>query len=186
MIRTISGTVTRTTTHSVVIEVHGFGIEVFVPERDLTTLNTGVSVTLSTHLALKEHAVDLYGFADTETLQLFELLLTVSGVGPRSALGIVNLASVETLRGAIAARDHSYLTRVAGVGKKMAEKIILELREKVGEGNGHTIHGTDTELFETLLALGYKEREAKQAIQNIPNTITNKEDRLKAALSKQI
>lgn len=145
----------------------------------------GTSTTLSTHLALREHAADLYGFKDAETLQLFELLLTVSGVGPRSALGIVNLASVDTLRGAIAARDYSYLTRVAGVGKKMAEKIILELREKVGEAGDHIVHDADTELFETLLALGYKEREAKHAIQGIPNTITNKEDRLKAALSKQ-
>ena len=185
MIRTISGTITHTSNKSIIIDVHGFGIEVFVPEHDNTTLSEGSETTLFTHLVVREGAIDLYGFKDQKTLELFELLLTVSGVGPRSALGVVNLAPVETLAGAIGARDISYLTRVAGVGKKMAEKIILELREKVGASGTHAMRGDDAELFDTLLALGYKEREAKQVIQNIPNTITEKEDRLKAALAKQ-
>lgn len=184
MIRTISGTVTSSRPNSVIIDVHGFGIEVFVPERDGLTFPEGDSVTLHTHLNPKESAIELYGFKDKETLELFQLLLTVSGVGPRSALGIVNLAPVDTLRGAIAARDHTYLTRVAGVGKKMAEKITLELREKVGEATDHNMRGEDAEVFETLVALGYKEREAKQALQNIPNSLTTKEERLRAALSK--
>jgi len=185
MIRTISGVVQTVKEESVVIGVFGLGLIVRMPKSDLLGLTEGTEVTLHTYLALRENAADLYGFINEETLHFFELLLGVSGVGPRSAISIADLAPVGVLSDAIRARDISYLTRVAGVGKKMAEKIIVELKDKV-EGEGEAlIRDEDTEILDTLVALGYKEREAKQALHAIPNTITDKDERLKAALKKQ-
>ncbi|XKT75322.1 MAG: Holliday junction branch migration protein RuvA [Patescibacteria group bacterium UBA2103] len=181
MIATMSGTVTDTKGHSIILSVVGIGFTIHMTQYDIDALHIGDEVTLYTHLALREHAVDLYGFADEKTLSFFELLLGVSGVGPRSALSITNLAPVETLMEAVAAKDISYLTRVAGVGKKMAEKVVLELKDKMPETSGAPL-GEDTEILDTLIALGYKEREAKKALQSVPNTITNKDERLKAAL----
>jgi len=184
MIRTISGTVDTVTEDSAVISVFGLGLIVRMPRSDLAAITEGDTVSLHTYLALRENAADLYGFVHEETLHFFELLLGVSGVGPRSAISIADLAPVAVLSDAISAKDVSYLTRVAGVGKKMAEKIIVELKDKV-EGSGETLLlDGDTEILDTLVALGYKEREAKQALQKIPNTITDKDARLKAALRK--
>lgn len=184
MLRTVSGTIEHIEENRVVVNVMGLGLSLFIPARDASSLHIGNTVTFQTYLALREHAVDLYGFSDTDTLSFFELLLSVSGVGPRSALGIVNLAPVGTLTDAIRARDIEYLTRVAGVGKKMAEKIVLELKDKVGGEGDAPLLDDDTEILDTLIALGYKEREAKKALQGIPNTITGKDARLKAALKQ--
>ena len=184
MIRTISGAVDSVNEQSAVIGVFGLGIQVRMPRSDLMALSVGDVVTLHTYLALRDNAVDLYAFVHEDTLHFFELLLGVSGVGPRSAISIADLAPVAVLSDAISAKDVSYLTRVAGVGKKMAEKIIVELKDKVeGSGEALLLDG-DTEILDTLVALGYKEREAKQALQKIPNTITDKDARLKAALRK--
>lgn len=181
MIATMSGTVTDTKEHSITLSVVGIGFSIHMTQYDIDTLHIGDEATLYTHLALREHAADLYGFADEKTLSFFLMLLGVSGVGPRSALSITNLAPVEILMEAIATRDISYLTRVAGVGKKMAEKIVLELKDKMPETDESSL-GEDTEILDTLIALGYKEREAKKALQSVPNTITDKDERLKAAL----
>lgn len=184
MIRTISGTVEAVNEEHAVVSVFGLGIMVRMPKNDLLTISKGDAVALHTYLALRENAADLYGFVAEDTLHFFELLLTVSGVGPRSALSIADLAPVGVLGDAIRAKDVSYLTRVAGVGKKMAEKIIVELKDKV-EGDGDAeVRDDDTEILDTLVALGYKEREAKKALHAIPNTVTGKDARLKAALKQ--
>lgn len=182
MIRTLTGVVDDISGNTAVISVVGIGFEVSLPQNDADQLRIGQTITLHTYLALRENAADIYGFLSPETLSFFELLLTVSGVGPRSALGITNLAPVGTLCDAIHARDVSYLTRVAGVGKKMAEKIVLELKDKVQGGSETPILDDDAEILDTLIALGYKDREAKKALQGIPNTVTGKDARLKAAL----
>jgi Holliday junction DNA helicase RuvA len=181
MIRTLQGVIQDTTETSVIVDILGFGIAVYAPSYDIAHLHVGDTVRFYTYLALRENAVDLYGFSEEKTRAFFELLLGISGVGPRSALGITNLAPVETLIDAIRGRDISYLTRVAGVGKKMAEKIVLELKDKIPEGDT-VAQGDDIEILDTLIALGYKEREAKVALQKVPNTITDKDARLKAAL----
>ena len=182
MIRTITGMVTDSTEQTLTIAVLGIGFKVFVPQYEISQCAVGEEVTLHTYLALRENAADLYGFLEPQTLTFFELLLGVSGVGPRSALGITSLAAVDTLMHAIQTKDITYLTRVAGVGKKMAEKIVLELKDKVGEVDDAPRFGDDTEILDTLIALGYKEREAKSALQAVPNTITDKDARLRAAL----
>jgi len=178
MIRQISGKVIKTGLTSAVIEVAGFGIEVHMSAPQ--TLFLGKNVCLATRLAVKQDGVELYGFTDEDDRDFFELLLSVSGVGPKTALGIIRRAPREALEGAIGKRDLAYLTKVVGLGKKSAEKLLMELAEKVGPRSHDSADG---EVFDTLVALGYTEREARKALQNIPDEAVGKDVRLKAALS---
>lgn len=178
MIRNIRGKVLSVESVSAVIEVAGFGIEVRMSAPD--TLTVGSEARLATHLAVKQDGMELYGFADPADRDFFELVLTVSGIGPKTALSVMRRSPREALIGAIGKRDLSYLTRVVGLGKKSAEKMLVELSEKVGDA-AHD--AADGEVFDTLVALGYTEREARKALQSIPENTTGKDARLKAALS---
>lgn len=178
MIRQIRGKVLSVTPASAVIEAAGFGIEVKMsaPEK----LSVGNTATLSTYLALKQDGLELYGFVDVADRDFFELMLSVPGVGPKTALSALRRSPREALEGAIGTRDLSYLTRVVGLGKKTAEKMLVELSDKVGP-RAHSRE--DGEVFDTLVALGYTEREARKALQAIPESAVGKDVRLKAALS---
>lgn len=178
MIRQIRGRVLSVSATSVTVEVAGFGIEVYTPAPG--TCLVGAEATLATHLAVKQDGMDLYGFANAPERDFFEKLLDVSGVGPKTALGVLRRAPSEAVASAIAARDLSYLTKVVGLGKKLAEKMLVEISEKVVGGERD---GADTEVFETLVALGYTEREARRAVQAIPEALVGKDARLRAALS---
>lgn len=178
MIRQIRGQVLSVGPGSVVVEVAGFGVEVRMS--DSSPLTVGTEASLATHLAVRQDGMDLYGFSDHEDRDFFELLLSVSGFGPKTALSVLRRAPREALMGAISTRDLSYLTKVVGLGKKSAEKLMVELSEKVGP-RAHS--DTDDEVFDTLVALGYTEREARRALQAIPEHIKGKDARLKAALS---
>jgi Holliday junction DNA helicase RuvA len=163
---------------SAIVEVAGFGIEVRMSTPGALTL--GEEAALATHLALKQDGLELYGFADEADRDFFELILTVSGVGPKTALSVLRRAPREALEGAIGSRDLAYLTKVVGLGKKSAEKMLVELADKVGP-RSHS--GSDDEVFDTLVALGYTDREARKAVQGIPESAVGKDVRLKAALS---
>jgi Holliday junction DNA helicase RuvA len=126
--------------------------------------------------------MDLYGFIDPADRDFFEILLTVSGVGPKTALGVLRKTPREQMQGALARRDLSYLTRVAGLSRKSAEKMMAELSEKL-ESKKDGGNDEDAEVFETLLALGYTEREARKALGTLPDALLGKEARLRAALS---
>jgi len=178
MIRQIRGKVLSVGMGSAVIEVAGFGIEARMSAPQ--TLTPGKEARLATHLAVKQDGMELYGFPTEEDRDFFELVLSVSGIGPKTALGILRRASREALEGAIGKRDIAYLTKVVGLGKKSAEKILVELAEKVGP-RAHD--SADNEVFDTLVALGYTEREARRALQAIPDSAIGKDVRLKAALS---
>ena len=150
MIRELAGTVIGNEPGGAVIEVGGFGVFVHLATADLLT--PGMSVRLKTYMAFKQDGVELYGFASTADRRFFEQLLTVSGVGPKTALSIFSRASRESLEGAIATRDISYLTRVVGMSKKAAEKMVVELSEKVTPST-EKHDGDDAEVFDTLVAL---------------------------------
>jgi Holliday junction DNA helicase RuvA len=181
MIRQIRGTVLSLEREGVVVEVGGgFGIFVRVPGPESFSLDT--EATLFTHLAVKQDGLELYGFPDPADLAFFELLLQVSGVGPKTALSILKRAPREALESAIAKRDISYLTRVVGLGKKAAEKLAIELSEKLNSKETSET-GSDAEVFDTLVALGYTDREARRALASIAENISGKEARLRAALS---
>ncbi len=178
MIRQIRGKVLSVGPLSAVIEVAGFGVQVRMSAPE--TLPVGSEATLATHLAVKQDGMELYGFKDPADRDFFELLLSVSGVGPKTAQNVLARAPREALIGAIGKRDLAYLTKVVGLGKKSAEKMLVELSEKVGDA-AHD--DEDGEVFDTLVALGYTEREARRALQAIPESVTGKDARLKAALS---
>ena len=178
MIRQIRGKVLSVGLVSAVIEVAGFGVEVRMSSPQ--TLTAGSDVGLATHLALKQDGLELYGFIDPADRDFFELIISVSGVGPKTALSVLRRAPREALEGAIGTRDLAYLTKVVGLGKKSAEKMLVELADKIGP---HSHAKEDGEVFDTLVALGYTEREARKALQAIPVDVVGKEARLKAALA---
>lgn len=180
MIREIRGKVLSVETDGAVIDVAGFGV--FVSMLGSDALVPGTEVSLKTHMAFKQDGVELYGFSDPADLRFFEMTLSVSGVGPKTALSLLRRAPREALEGAIAKRDISYLTRVVGLGKKAAEKLAVELSEKIGI-SGAIHDGEDADVFDTLVALGYTDREARRALSLIPGTVIGKDARLKAALS---
>ncbi len=179
MIRQIRGTVVGTEAGSIVLDVAGWGALVHVVSPE--SYPDGMELTLKTYLAVKQDGMDLYGFPDEAERRFFELLLGVPGVGPKTALSILRKAPREALEGAIGKRDLDYLTRVIGLGKKAAEKLMVELSEKVGTGTAPDTD--DSEVFDTLVALGYTEREARTALGRIPASVSGKDARLKAALS---
>lgn len=178
MIRQIRGTVLSVSPVSAVIEVAGFGVEVRMSTTD--ALSVGKEARLMTHFAVKQDGMELYGFVETADRDFFELMLSVSGVGPKTALSVLRRAERGALEGAIGKRDINYLTKVVGLGKKSAEKILVELADKVGS-RAHD--DADGDVFDTLVALGYTEREARKALQSLPPTVVGKDARLKAALS---
>lgn len=180
MIREIHGRVLSVTPISAVIDVNGLGIEVRMAAPE--GLKVGTEARLATHLAVKQDGMELYGFPEAADRDFFELVLSVSGIGPKTALSVLRRAPRASLIGAIGKRDLSYLTKVVGLGKKSAEKMLVELSEKVGDA-AHD--DADGEVFDTLVALGYTEREARKAIQAIPDSISGKDARLKAALSNR-
>lgn len=179
MIRHIRGKVLSAGPASAIIEIAGFGVDVRLGSAGI--LSVGDEASFATHLAVKQDGMELYGFADAADRDFFELILTVSGIGPKTALSVLRRAPREALEGAIGKRDLNYLTKVVGLGKKSAEKMLVELADKVGP-RAHD--GADGEVFDTLVALGYTEREARKALSTVPESVSGKEARLKAALSQ--
>lgn len=181
MIREIRGTVLGTDLQGVTIDVAGFGIYVHLAAPE--TLIEGSTASLKTFLSIKQDGIDLYGFVNEDERHFFELLLTVPSVGPKTALGIMRKAPQKALESAIAAKDMDYLVRVAGLGKKAAEKLAVLLSDKLA--GSETMHDEgDGDVFDTLVALGYTEREARSALTTIPKSAVGKDARLKAALSR--
>ncbi len=183
MIGYIRGSIKATRPTHLIIDVQGIGYKVFTLKETILRSTEGEQ-TFWTHLAVREDALDLYGFVHEEELRFFELLLTVSGIGPKSALGVLDIASVETLRSAIASGNASYLTNVSGIGKKTAEKIVLELKDKMSAADvasSGALKG-DEEALEAMRSLGYSAAEARDALRNVPQDIEGGNDRLRAAL----
>ncbi|KKS96521.1 MAG: Holliday junction ATP-dependent DNA helicase RuvA [Candidatus Giovannonibacteria bacterium GW2011_GWA1_43_15] len=168
----------------VVLDVGGVGYKIFVSASS-KNLSIGESAKLWTHLHVKEDALELYGFLHQAELEFFESLISISGIGPRSALGVLALAPVDSLKRAISSGDTSYLTKISGIGRKTAEKIVLELKDKMGFGKasfGGEEFKEDTDILDALIALDYSQREAREMLQKIPSNIRGREKRLKEAL----
>ncbi|MEK7509861.1 MAG: Holliday junction branch migration protein RuvA [Patescibacteria group bacterium] len=186
MIGHLEGTVKALRTGFTIISAGGVGYKVATTKYVLARLSLGGSTALWTHLAVREDSLDLYGFETEEELRFFEQLITVSGVGPKSALAILDIASIETLRTAIAKGNSEYLTKVSGIGKKTAEKIVFELKDKIGtgsEGLSETFKG-DEEALEAMRALGYSHTEARDALRKVPEAVTGSSARLREALKQ--
>ncbi len=169
--------------HIVILTVSGVGYKVFTTLDTHSTQHEGNETELWIHSVVREDAFDLYGFKDRETLEFFELLITISGIGPKSALGVLSAATVKTLKDAIVSNETSYLTKISGIGKKVAEKIVLELKGKVFSSDTEgSSQNSDIDTIEALKSLGYSIKEAKEALEGIPSDITDPGSKVKAAL----
>ena len=188
MIANLRGLVLRTHITSIILDVSGVGYRVFMTTAGLELTKStpkNKETSLFTHLAVRENSQDIYGFFDEDELFFFEMLLSVSGIGPKSALGILNIADVETLRDAIAENDSSYLTKVSGIGTKSAQKIVLELQGKIDglvSVSSKESRSDDIDTLEALTALGYTQGEVRGALKEIPKDIEGTNARIKEAL----
>lgn len=173
---------------SLVIGLGGLGIRVHVPADLLAQARIGAELFLYTHLHVREQELSLFGFADSQDLALFELLLGVSGIGPRLALATLSAMPADSLRLAISQEQPGVLARIPGIGKKTAQKIVLELKDKVEIGEAvppelAALSEADAEVIDALTALGYSVVEAQRAVQSLPRDVTDVEERLRLALA---
>lgn len=174
MIGSIKGKLILKTDKFVIIETNGIGYKINVSPDTITKFfhlkqETDNTVSVWTHLHVREDALDLYGFIEKEELDFFEMLISVSGIGPKGALAILGVASIETLKKAISSNDTSYLTKISGIGRKTAEKIIIELRDKVGKDDGSTNLRNELDALEALKSLGYSQNEARDVLKKLPS-----------------
>jgi Holliday junction DNA helicase RuvA len=166
MIGYLKGGVIHQDVKSVILDVSGVGYKIFTNSVNLDNKNESI-FEFWTYMAVRENALDLYGFTTKEELRFFELLITVSGIGPKSAMGILSVASISNLKNAIISGDTSHLTKVSGVGKKNAEKIVVELKDKLTATGEEVSQSGDVDVIEALKALGYGEREAREALKKV-------------------
>ena len=172
---------------SLIVAVGGVGVRVSVPKTVLENVGgLGRAVRLHTHLIVREQELSLYGFETEEDLQLFEVLLGVSGVGPKVGLAILSTLSPELLKSAIMREETAVLQRVPGIGKKTAERLMFQLRDKLDLTQVSTavplVSDVDADVIDILTGLGFSIVEAQSALQNIPRDVKTVDDRVQLAL----
>ena len=186
MIHGIRGKLVARGDNFLVVETGGIDFKIYVSDRTLGRAGSpGQEARLFTHFHVREDAMELYGFPTDDELAFFELLISVSGVGPRSALSIIDVAPLEELSAAIHEGRPDLLTKASGIGRKTAERIIVELRGKVGSARSGDVvlkMDTDADLVEALSNLGYRREEAREALARVPQDVAGVEARLKEAL----
>lgn len=187
MISRIQGIVQEIDSSSMVIELGGVGLQVFVPAPTLDGLRRGESISLYTHLVVREDSLTLYGFEAKEERSYFELLLGVNGIGPRLGLAILSTLSTDAIRRGVFHEQPEVFSRVSGVGKRTAQKILLHLQDRLpGEAGLEPVaalSSADEEVLAALTALGYSVVEAQAAVQIIPKDAPEDvEERLRLAL----
>ncbi len=190
MIFQISGQASHIDDGFVVVTTGGLGYRIFMTPDAIAEVAKPVNqqtrknvVTLWTHHVIREDFQELFGFFTKAELNFFEMLLKVSGVGPKSALSIMSVAPIETLREAIARGETSYLVKVSGIGKKTAEKVIVELKDRISAtGDKETAFGEDIEVLEALRALGYSAEDGRSAIKKLPAEIVGVQNRIRETL----
>lgn len=187
MISYLSGKIKHKNDKFIILDVNGVGYQVFVSPMTLETIGKNEKVELFTKLFVREDAMELYGFLTQEDLTFFEQLLTVTSVGPKSALNIMSVGKIEDIKKAIIHGDPAILTKVSGIGAKTAGRLILELKNKITvetkeAGKVDLENIGDNQAIDALKNLGYSQAEARQALQKVDSKITNIEERVKEAL----
>lgn len=193
MIATLKGVVSEKLLDQIVLEVHGVGYGLLVTNEDFGLLATGESAKLYVHEHIRENSHDLYGFLTLDTMRLFEQLLDVNGVGPKMALSVLSIGSTTAVRQAIASGDLKFIQQASGVGKRVAERVVVELKDKVGlDGVDLSATGllqsaaalNQDEAAEALMALGYSPQDASLALAAISKDLST-EERIKLALKQK-
>jgi len=189
MIGYISGTVQATSGKRVIVDVNGVGYRVTIPEKSVNSIaKIGTAVKLFTHYQMnpRDGAVELYGFTTPEELNFFELLTSISGIGPKSAQAILSAADLQQLQIGIIRGDDGYLSKIAGIGAKTAQRLVLELKNKVmtadvvGKTDGELNRESDA--LDALIALGYSQYQARDAMKQMPDKAKTTEEKVKEAL----
>jgi len=186
MIASLEGCIKAIRPHSLILEVAGVGFEVYPPTPLLESARIGQPLALYTYMHVREGNITLYGFLTLEEHDLFETLLGVNGIGPRTALSVLSMLSPDALRAIIAQGNAAALTRIPGIGAKTAQRLILDLKDKVGLPLGAVslspLQEADVDVINALTALGYSLAEAQRALQAIPPEAKNLDERILAAL----
>jgi Holliday junction DNA helicase RuvA len=184
MISLLEGKIAGIRGSSVTILVGGVGYHVLISPYTLGKLAGEEETRLHIHTHVREDALQLFGFIEEEELEMFELLISISGVGPKVALSILAIADPKTIRTAIVNKDATILTNVSGVGKKTAERVIIELQNKVSAMDIHDQAGAlaDQEALEALMALGYSVTQAREALKAVPREEGDLSARIRTAL----
>lgn len=192
MISHVNGIVDEKFGSSVVIDVNGVGYEVMVPALDFEDARLGETRKFFTYHAVRENAEELYGFSSLTAKRLFELLISVQGIGPKAGIAILSLSDAEEVRNAIANADATFISKAAGVGKKSAERVIVDLSDKVGAPSrygatevkvGKVGKKETDEALDALMALGFTLKEASAALEDVDSSLPV-EERIKKALQK--
>ena len=169
-----------------VVDIGGLGMKIQSSFNVLKSLpQVGETVNAFTHLHVREDALELYGFLDESELNLFQLLIGISGIGPKSAMGILGVEKVEKVKAAISEGRSELLTKASGIGKKTAERIVLELGGRLRQDGSRKIVGlmeSDFDIADALVNLGYTKSQAKEALSKVDSKISGVEDRIKEAL----
>ncbi len=193
MIAHIIGKITEKFQNLVIVDVHGVGYELTISAHDAETVNVDSETKFYTHHSVRENGEDLYGFTSLAAKKLFEMLISVNGIGPKAAMSILSLSTPEEVRNAIANDDIAFISKASGVGKKSAERIIVDLRDKVGlpshygRSEAYQIKAekppTD-EALDALIALGFPLKEATAALADVDPTLPV-EERVRQALKQK-
>lgn len=182
MIASLRGTVLDITPTSALIEAGGVGYRVFATPASLGGLRKREEAFLFTHDLIREDARDLYGFLSQDELRLFERLIAISGVGPKVALAMLSMGSVDSIKRVIMTGDLTALISTPGIGKKIAQKIILELKGQIVEEGESS--GPDREVIDALISLGYSSTQATEALKGVSRDVTDVSDRVREALRR--
>ena len=188
MISFLQGKILNKGRNYIIITVGGIGYQVFVNSKMFADLQIGQDVEIYIHQYVREDSLDLYGFKSMGDLEMFELLISISGIGPKSALGVLAIASVEDVKESISRGDSSLLTKVSGIGRKTAERVVLELREKIGNlkleaGNLKSGAGSASgDEIDALMVLGYSMGQARDALRAVDPKIKDSGERIRQAL----
>lgn len=185
MIAKLKGKIEYLKDNYVVMDVAGVGYRVFVSEYTLGKIAGMDFLDIHVFTYVREDTLHLYGFLELSEKEMFELLISISGIGPKAALGILSIAEPKTIRSAIANEDSTILTKVSGVGKKTAERVILELKSKIGDISEEDMEAgatSDSDALDALMSMGYSTVEARQALQAVPQNVVDINERIKEAL----
>lgn len=186
MIARLTGKVVEVEPGNLVLDVGGVGY--FVATTTTTGMKVGVELSLHTYLAVRENALDLYGFKEKEELFMFYELNKIPKIGPKTALQILSQVDLVTLKKAVASEDPSYLTKMSGIGKKSAEKIVMGLKDSLGdmvlEDDGVRADDSDSDVIDALVTLGYSQRDALTALQKVSKDAEGTNERIKQALKE--
>lgn len=193
MIAHLDGIITEKLPTSVIIDVHGIGYEVIISTPDAERINLDDKIKFYTYHAVRDTGEELYGFSSLAAKKLFEMLISVNGVGPKAAIAILSLGTPEEVRNAIANTDAAFIAKASGVGKKSAERVIVDLRDKVGIPSHYgttetkftlnTTAGPEDEALDALIALGFPLKEATAALSSVDQSLST-EERIKQALKQ--